>query len=132
MWPTLNYICYLQHLYIFLYNENGLSLYNIFYLQHVYLFALQISQIFAFSYNFSWPLVNNFIILFSKLIISIACSLKDSQKFFMQLVPLYASYLFSVFKWWYCRHWKSWWNTFAYFCCGWIFTINLTSINLFY
>ena len=31
---------------------------------------------------------------FSKLIISIACSFKDSQNFFMQISPLYTSWLF--------------------------------------
>ena len=34
---------------------------------------------------------------FLKLIISIACSLNDSQNFFMQYLPLYTSCLFSMF-----------------------------------
>ena len=33
---------------------------------------------------------------FLKLIISVACFLKDSQNFFMQSLPLYASCLFSM------------------------------------
>ena len=33
---------------------------------------------------------------FLKSIISIACSLKDSQNFFMQTLPLYTSCLFSI------------------------------------
>ena len=32
----LNYICYAQHLYIPLYNDNDLQLYDISYLSHVY------------------------------------------------------------------------------------------------
>ena len=45
---------------------------------------------------------------------------------FLQLLIFYAC------KWWYCRHQKTWWNMFAYFCCEWIFRIIFTSINLFY
>ena len=33
---------------------------------------------------------------FQKLIIFIACSLKDAQNFFMQSLPLYTPYLFSM------------------------------------
>ena len=33
---------------------------------------------------------------FKKLIIFIACSLKDSQKFFIQSLPLYISHLFPI------------------------------------
>ena len=40
-------------------------------------------------------LITIFFIL--KLIFSIACSLKDSQNFFMQSLPLYTSCLFSMF-----------------------------------
>ena len=40
-------------------------------------------------------LVNSFF-LFLKLIIFTACSLKDSQKFFIQSLPLYMSSLFSM------------------------------------
>ena len=51
---------------------------------------------FAFSYNSSCFFANNFIIFFLKLIILITCSLKDSQKFFMQSVSLHTSFLFST------------------------------------
>ena len=40
--------------------------------------------------------------------------------------------VFYVFKWWYCRHWKTWRNMSMYFCCRWIGRIIFTSINLFY
>ena len=40
--------------------------------------------------------VNTYIFFFLKSIISIACSLKDSQNFFMQTLPLYTSCLFSI------------------------------------
>ena len=34
---------------------------------------------------------------FLKLVIFIACNVKDSQKFFLQPLPLYTSYLFYIF-----------------------------------
>ena len=40
--------------------------------------------------------VNNSIIFFLKLIIFIACSFNNSQKFFVQSLPLYTSCLFSM------------------------------------
>ena len=40
-------------------------------------------------------LLINLFVFFLKLIIFIACSLKDSQNFFMQSLPLYTSCLFS-------------------------------------
>ena len=36
---------------------------------------------------------------------------------------------FYASKWRYCRHWKTWWNMFAYFCCRWIFRIIFTLFN---
>ena len=51
---------------------------------------------FAFSNDSCCSFVKNFIILFLKLIIVIACSLKNPQNFFMQSVPPYTSCLFSM------------------------------------
>ena len=51
---------------------------------------------FAFSYDSFYFFVNNFIFFFLKLIIFIVCSLKNSQNFFMQSLPLYTSCLFSM------------------------------------
>ena len=59
-------------------------------------FPLQIQQICAFSYDSCCSLVNNFIFFFLKLIIFIARSLKYSQNFFIQSLPLYTSCLFSM------------------------------------
>ena len=57
-------------------------------------------------------LITFFILL--KLIIFLACSLKNSQNIFIQSFPLYTSCLFSIimlvfytFRWWYCRHSKT-------------------------
>ena len=74
-----------------------------FYLSQIYL------QVFLYKYNrflhfhmiraalllITCYFVNN-IFFFKKIIIFIACSLKDLQKFFMQSLPLYTSYLFSM------------------------------------
>ena len=65
----------------------------------VYLFSnisLQIIKTFVFSYDSCYSFVNNFIFLFLKLIIFIACFVKDSQNCFIQSLPLYASFLFSM------------------------------------
>ena len=56
-----------------------------------------------------------------KWIIFITCFLENSQNF-----------IFHSSKWRYCKHWKTWWNIFAYSCCRWIFRIIFTSIRLFY
>ena len=37
----------------------------------------------------------------------------------------YIMLVFYVSKSRYCRHWKTWWNMFACFCCRWIFRILL-------
>ena len=50
----------------------------------------------AFSYDFCCSFVNNFVFFFLNLIIFIVCSLKDSQIFFLQSLPLYTSCLFSM------------------------------------
>ena len=65
-------------------------------------------------FTFCCSFVSNFILLFLKLIIPIACSLKNLQNFFIQSLPLYTSCLFSMLlKWWYCKHWKTWWNIYS-------------------
>ena len=60
------------------------------------IFFLQIKQIFIFSFDSCCSVVNNLMLFFLKLIISIVCSLKDSQKFFMQSSLLHTSCLFSM------------------------------------
>ena len=65
------------------------------------------------------------------------CALLRLQKTFKKLdhaifTPAYIMLVFYAFKWQYRRHWKYWWNMFAYFCCRSIFRIIFTSINLFY
>ena len=40
--------------------------------------------------------------------------------------------IFYTSKWRYCRHWKTWWNMFVYFCWRWILSIIFTSTNLVY
>ena len=52
------------------------------------IFSLQICQILPFSYDSCCSFVNTFIIFFLKLIIFIACSLKDSQNFFIQSLDI--------------------------------------------
>ena len=44
----------------------------------------------------------------------------------------YMMLIFYASTWRYYRHWKTWWNMFACFCCRWIFRIIFTSSNLFY
>ena len=58
-------------------------------------FSQQIYQIFAFSYD-SCSVLKNFIFFFLKLIVFIVHSLKNSQKCFIQSLPLYTSCLFSM------------------------------------
>ena len=70
---------------------------------------------------------------FLELIFFIACSLRDLQNFFITIFSsVYVMLIYYASKWWYCRHWKTWWNMLAYFCCRWIFRIIFTSFNLFY
>ena len=79
-------------------------------------------------------LIPSFFFFLNRLsLILIACSPKNLQNFFMQSLRLYTSCLFSMlFKWQYCRPWKTWWNILAWFCCRWIFRIVVISINSFY
>ena len=91
----------------------------------IFKFFLQISNDSCCSF------VNNFIFFFLKLIIFIACSLKDSQHFFIQLLPLYASCLFSMFLNEDIVDIEKPDGIGLLTCCGWIFRIIFTSINLF-
>ena len=59
-------------------------------------FSMEILQFFALLYNSCCSYVNNFIFFFLKLIIFIASSLNHSQFFFMESLPMYASFLFSM------------------------------------
>ena len=53
---------------------------------------------FAFLYDFCCSFVHVIISFFLKLIISVACYLRDSQNFFMQSLSLLTSCLFSIFS----------------------------------
>ena len=72
-----------------------ISNFTIFFIFQIFVFKffLQIQRILAFSYDSCCSFVNNFIFFFLKLIIFIACSLKN---FFIQFLPLYTSCLFSM------------------------------------
>ena len=95
-----------------------ISNFRIFFFFQIFIFKFFFTNIIDFCI-FIWFLcffINNFIFFLLKLIIFIVCSLKNSQNFFMQSLPLYTSCLFSyASKEKYCRHWKVWWNMFAYF-----------------
>ena len=91
LYYILNYICHVQHLYILLYNDKDLKL--IFQIFIFKFFFTNITDFCIFSFCF---FVNNFIFFFLKLIIFITYSLKNSQNFFMQSLPLYASWIFSM------------------------------------
>ena len=68
-------------------------------------FFLKIKQIRVFSYDFCCSFVNGIIFFFSKLIIFIECSLKDSQNLFMQPSPQYLSCSFNyTIKYPYCEY----------------------------
>ena len=79
---------------------------------------LQMQQIFIFSCNSSCSFVKGIIFFFSKLIIFNACSLKDSQNFFIQSSPLYTFRLFLyIRKYPYRRHRIPVKILLTYFCC---------------
>ena len=61
-------------------------------------FFFTILQVFAFSYDPCCSFVNNFILLFFKLIIFIVCYLKNSQNFFIQSLLLCTSCLFYMIQ----------------------------------
>ena len=60
-------------------------------------YSLQIYKIFTISFDSCCCFVNKSIFFFLKSIIFIVCSLKDSQNFIMQSLPLYTSCFFSLF-----------------------------------
>ena len=75
-----------------------ISNFTIFFIFQIFIFKFFLANItdLCISYNSCCSFVDNFIFFFLKLIIFIACSLKDSQNFFMQFLPLYISCLFSM------------------------------------
>ena len=59
-------------------------------------------------------------------------SYRFTKLFHAIFTSVYIMLIFYPIKWWYCKNFKIWWNTFAYFCCRWIFKIIFTFFNLFY
>ena len=102
-------------------------------LPKIFLRAHNLHHIFAFSYDSCCSFVNNFIFFLKKWIIFFTRSLKNSQIFFIQSLPLYTLCLFFMLlnddivdiE-------KLDGNISTYFCCRWIFRIVFTSISLFY
>ena len=78
----LNHICYAQDLYVPLYNDNDLQLYNIF-IFHIFIFRFFFTNItdFCISYD-SGCFFDNFCFFFLNVIIFIVCFLKDFSKLF--------------------------------------------------
>ena len=88
---TIFWITYVMHSHpIFLCIMTMTTNFTIFFIFHMFIFN------FSFLYDSCCSFVNNFSFFFLKLIISIACSVKDSQNFFMESLPLYTSWLFSM------------------------------------
>ena len=97
--PYLNYIYYVRHFCIYLYNNNNLKLYDDTLLLLVYLFSkffLQMWQFTWFRYDSDSSFINGIIFFFSKFIIFIAFSLKNSRNFVIQSLSLYTSCSFSI------------------------------------
>ena len=94
----LNWIWYAQQLCIYLYNDNDILLYDIFYHWHILIqiFFSRCDSLFLLRWDLYYLFVNAMIFFLSKLIISVACYLKDSQNFFRESSPLYISRLFSI------------------------------------
>ena len=74
------------------------SNFTIFFIFQIFIFKFFFTNITDFSIfmRFLLLFVNNFIFFVLKLIIFIACSLKNSQNVFIQSLPLYISWLFSM------------------------------------
>ena len=95
----------------------------------IFNFFYKMQQIFAFLCDSCYTFVNDFILFFLKLIIFIACSLKNSPNIFIKSLPQCTSCLFSIIlnedivdiE-------KTCCNMFAYFCYEWILRIIFTSI----
>ena len=120
---VLNYICYVQLLYVTPYNNNNLL--NICY------------QIFPYKYNrfFHFNIIPAALLLiasFFNQLYLLRAVLKTHETFSCNLYLYIHHAFFYVFKWWYCRHWKTWWNIFSYFCCEWTFRIIFIFIDLLY
>ena len=92
---TFNYISHVQHLSIHLCNDNGPYPYYILYLQHINLQTLFKKDITSLHFYmiFEFSFVNNYIFVFYEIIYLTTCSLKDSQIFLAQSLPLYTSCL---------------------------------------
>ena len=73
-----------------------ISNFTIFWIFQIFIFKFFFTNIFAFGYDCCCSFVNSFVFFFLKLIIFIACSLKNSQNIFMESLPLHISYLFSM------------------------------------
>ena len=74
------------------------SNFTIFFIFQIFIFKFFFTNITDFSIfmRFLLLFVNNFIFFVLKFIIFIACSLKNSQNVFIQSLPLYISWLFSM------------------------------------
>ena len=73
-----------------------ISNFTIFLIFQIFIFKFFFTSIFAFAYDCCCSFVNSFVFFFLKLIIFIACSLKNSQNIFMESLPLHISCLFSM------------------------------------
>ena len=93
---------------------------------------LQMWQFVWLRYESYYLLINDIIFFFSKLIIFIACFLKDSQNLFVWSLTLYTSCLFSIQS---NVHIVgiviSTRNMFTYFCCGWFLRFIFKAIYFF-
>ena len=81
------------------------------YLSNVYfqIFLCKYNRFLHFFYDYCCSFVNG--IFFLKLVIFIACFLKDSQNLFQTIfASAYMMLVCYAFKWWNCRHWKTRWN----------------------
>ena len=86
--------------------------------------------------------VNNFIFFLFKIkFFHCVLSYKFTKRFHAIFTSMHIMFIFYAPKQRYCRHWKTWWNMFAHFCCRrifriiccrWIFRIIFASISLFY
>ena len=104
------------------------------YLSKFYFETSKIEQNFAFSYDFCNSFVNNF--SFLKLIIFIACSLKNSHNFFVESLPFYIMCVFYPCKLWFFKNIldieKPDGICLRIFFCRLIFRVISTPTNLFY
>ena len=71
-------------------------LYLYFFLLRYFFFFFFYIYFFVFHYDSCCCFVKNSIFFFLKLIVYIVCSVKESENFFMESLPLYTLYLFSM------------------------------------